>query len=137
MFNIDFQKERKEVRRTYEKFFVERLKIFLSSERWMSEERQKQFKVLCDCIESNKEFIAKSLVSDYHLDYFGQISEFGFATEILSDPIFIIMLSGQSLTNRIVEACEKGELYDALKYRIRQCIWIYAGYIDQKYDTYY
>lgn len=128
MITINYLKEEEKiVQKTYKEFARECLKISLLDTTWMSDERIEQQKRLKDCLNDyeNSVFIAESVIDNDEPDNFSKIAQVNLAFETLVDNDFITLLSGQSLTNRIITACEKKYVYPELQYRIKQCIWIY------------
>lgn len=128
MITINYLKEEeKAVNKTYRRFVEEYFKTSLVDEDWMEPDRYDQFSRLYECLnkDENAEFIADSLVDDEEPDNFSKIAQMNMAYDTITDKKFIVLLSGQSLTNRIVTACEKKQMYPEIAYRLRQCIWIY------------
>lgn len=128
MITINYLKEEeKTVNKTYRRFVKEYLKMSLVGEEWMEPDRYDQFSMLYECLnkDENAEFIAGSLVDDEEPDNFSKIAQMNMAYDTITNREFIVLLSGQSLTNRIVKACEKKQMYPEIAYRLRQCIWIY------------
>lgn len=128
MITINYLKEEeKTVNKTYRRFVKEYLKMSLVGEEWMEPDRYDQFSMLYECLnkDENAEFIAGSLVDDEEPDNFSKIAQMNMAYDTITNREFIVLLSGVSLTNRIVTACEKKQMYPEIAYRLRQCIWIY------------
>lgn len=128
MITINYlQEEEKVVNKTYRRFAKEYLITSLVGEDWMEPDRYDQFSMLYECLnkDENAEFIADSLVDDEELDNFSKIAQMNMAYDTITNREFIVLLSGVSLTNRIVTACEKKQMYPEIAYRLRQCIWIY------------
>lgn len=121
------EEENKTVDKTMKKFLREKIKVASSDDFPLGFERRKQYDILKKCLlnEDNKKFIVENIVNDGH-DNFTKIAEAWFADYAFSEPLFIFLLSGQSLTNRIVKACKEKKVYVELVYRLRQCIWIYS-----------
>lgn len=120
------KEEEKTISKTFSKFAKELLLLTVDDEKWMTADRHVQFEALYDCLsdEENVEFISTSLV-DNDLDNFTKMSQSLMAYVTITEKEFIALLSGQSLTNRIVSACDKKMIPPELVYRLKQCIWIY------------
>lgn len=141
MVLIRFMKEEKKlIDRTYQKFVIEDLKISLTGVGWMTMERSRQFSLLHECLKKtkNRQFIAESLVDSEEIDNFSKMAQWDLANETMLDERFIILLSGQSLTNRIIDACKNKKIHPGLVYRLKQCICVYQllvrGFDDGEHD---
>lgn len=81
-------------------------------------------------IEENMEFFIHSLVKRDGCDNLSVISEVNMFCSVLQDDNFLWLLVKNSLTNRIVDGCEKQQLSEGVIYRIRECATAYMLLID-------
>lgn len=128
MIDISFEGEdKKMLNKTFQRFSREYFDLSLFNTELMSDERLSQFVKLYSCLndEKNREFIEESLV-DLSDETFVKVAEVELIRKSIHDETFIILLSGQSLTNRVIKACRDKAMPEALKYRLRQCIWLYT-----------
>lgn len=114
---------------TFKKFIKEDNKISYFEKEWMSEDRRKQYERLKECIKlpGNKQLLVDELMDKEEKDNFTKVSHEELLHSLFADDNFIVLLSGVSLTNRILKACEKGNVPFELQYRLKQCAWIYKA----------
>lgn len=93
---------------------------------WMSQDRLKQYSRLRVCLsdKKNQELIVDSLIQDAESN-FAMVAGEVLLYSLLSNTMFIAAISGLSLTNRILKACEDEKVSASLAYRLKQCAWIY------------
>lgn len=127
MFNIYINREEKIVYNTLKKFEEEMFSVSCFNLEWMTESRRVQYEKLNHCLAdySNVEFLIQSLVDIESDDNFAKVSQIELLKSLFLDNKFIILISGQSLVNRIVCACEVRRMHTELKTRIKQCAWAY------------
>lgn len=121
------------VRRTLTKFMNESFVISTLGIPVVSEERMIQFVKLKECLrkEKNKQFLIENLVNKGEKDPFTRVSQAEASYNALSSDFFVMLLSGQSLTNRVVKACENKKISNDLVNRLRQCIWVFFYVSDE------
>lgn len=77
-------------------------------------------------IDENMDFILNCLVSKQYTDAVTFFAEYEYLHNALTNYYCVWLLAKNTLTNRIIKACNEKQMSDAIVYRIRECITAYS-----------
>ena len=73
-------------------------------------------------VEKNMQFLINTLLIKDYSEPLSVVAEFNLLYVVLLDDDFLWLLAKNSLTNRIINGCEKQKLSESVICRIRECV---------------